>query len=105
MKVDCKENWFQTGNTLTIALYGLRGARLREGKSMATIRGGRQLCLHLVNSNSITIFEKQWLLKDYVLAEKCKVTLNASNVQIVLHKANDKVFWSDLVAKLTDLHT
>lgn len=97
IKVDCKENWFQTGATLTIALYGLKGARQMEGRSIVKLVGGRTLSVHLVDLNGITIFEKDWQLYDYVLADKCKATLNASNVQIILHKANCKSHWPSLI--------
>src|SRR5699024_91721 len=86
VKIDYKENWFQAGAQLTIALYGLKGARAVEGKCEVTLRGGRKLFARLVNLQGITIFENEWLLNDYVLAEGSKATINPSNVQIVLQK-------------------
>ena len=99
VKIDYKENWFQTGGTITIALYGLKGARLVEGKTEVTLRGGRSLFLRMVNMSGITIFENEWFLKDYILAEGSKVTLNPSNVQIVLQKTNSRFHWPTLVEK------
>ncbi|KAJ6225128.1 hypothetical protein RDWZM_003673 [Blomia tropicalis] len=99
IKVDYKENWFQTGGNLTIALYGLRGARIVDDKSFAIIRGGRELTVRLVNSKGIIIFENKWRLYDFVLAEGSKVTINPSNTQIVLQKANNRSHWPDLIEK------
>lgn len=99
VKINYKENWFQTGPTLTIALYGLKGARNVEGKCEVSLRGGRKLYVRLVNDQGITIFENQWHLLDYVLASDSKVLLNASNVQIVLQKATGSSHWPTLVVK------
>lgn len=98
VKIDFRENWFQTGSTLTIALYGLKGARLVEGKCEVTLRGGRTLFARLVNLQGFIIFENEWRLMDYVLAAGSKVTINPSNVQIALQKANG-AFWPSLVEK------
>lgn len=97
VKNDYKENWFQTGPTLTIALYGLKGARYVEGKCEVSLRGGRKLYVRLVNDQGIAIFENQWHLLDYVVAGGSKVLLNASNVQIALQKANSRSHWPSLV--------
>lgn len=100
VKIDYKENWFQTGPTLTIALYGLKGARYVEDKCQVKLVGGRKLFVRLVNAQGITIFEKQWHLFDYInLNDSCKVLLNPSNVQIVLQKANGRSHWPELVVK------
>lgn len=100
VKIDYKENWFQTGATLTIALYGLKGARYVEDKCLVELRGGRKLYVRLVNAQGITIFENHWHLHDYVVInDSCKVLLNPSNVQIVLQKANGRSHWPSLVVK------
>lgn len=99
-KIDYKENWFQAGDTITIALYGLKGAR-KIDQSKAILRGGRTLCVTLANESGSIIFEKEWPLYDYVNGEHTgsKVTINPSNVQIVLKKCKDKFHWPALLVE------
>lgn len=98
-KVDTKENWFQAGANVTIALYGLKGARLVEGKTIATLTGAKVLNIRLFNVDGVIIFENEWNLFDHVIAGGCKVTLNPSNVQIVLEKSNNRIHWPSLVVQ------
>ncbi|KAH7639505.1 cysteine and histidine rich domain containing protein [Dermatophagoides farinae] len=100
-KVEHKENWFQTGGMITIALYGLKGARResRDGqnRSKVSIRGGRYLFARLINHEGLVIFEKEWTLQDYISHEGGKVTINVSNVQIALKKSNESYHWPKLI--------
>lgn len=100
-KIEYKENWFQTPGTITIALYGLKGARQesQDGKirSKVLIRGGRHLFVRLINHEGLIIFEKEWTLRDYVRNEGNKVIINVSNVQITLKKSNENYHWPKLI--------
>lgn len=97
-KIDYKENWFQAGDSITIALYGLKGARKPESK--AILRGDKTLSVTLATDSGSIIFEKEWLLYDYVNGDNnnSKVTINSSNVQIVLKKSKEQFHWPKLVS-------
>lgn len=101
-KVEYKENWFQTGGIITIALYGLKGARrvsqMDDGqiRSKVLIKGGRYLFARFINHQGLIIFEKEWPLHDYVRSEDAKVIINVSNVQITLKKSNENYHWPKL---------
>ncbi|KAF7493866.1 Cysteine and histidine-rich domain-containing protein 1 [Sarcoptes scabiei] len=95
-KIEIKENWFQTNDSLTIALYGLKGVRKIENKSLVKLKGGRTLSVSFVDRNELIVFEKTWNLYDYVIGEKSSVQINPSNVLITLIKSRPKIHWPSI---------
>ena len=99
IKIDAKENWFQSDDAITLALYGLKGARLADGKSTAELRGGKILTVKFYNNIGVQLFERTWNFVDYIVGKDSKITLNSANVQIVLKKGNTGIHWKSLTVE------